>query len=127
MLDIGNQEREAEENERKNQQMKGSWTLTACLHFPEHGLIGALVLQELSTLLHIDHDLSLASLCCWSKPWSCRWEHLQERKNNEMTRPFHPGGYIPTLETKLWERWKQPVKPRSDSVFDSRVHGQPSN
>ena len=21
-------------------------------------------------------------------------------------RPFHPGGYIPTLETKLWERWK---------------------
>ena len=50
-----------------------------------------------------------------------KWNEAQRnvRKKITMTRPFHPGGYIPTLETKLWERWKQPVKPRSDSVFDS--------
>jgi len=31
------------------------------------------------------------------------------------------------LEPKLWERWKQPVKPRSDSVFDQSVNTRLEN
>merc|ERR1712194_1006119 len=47
-------------------------------------------------------------------------------RTNPVTRSIVSQG-LPRddLEPKLWERWKQPVKPRSDSVFDSRVHGQP--
>ena len=45
--------------------------------------------------------------------------HLAFSSPLGLPRPFHPGGYIPTLETKLWERWKLQI------INDQRPLGLP--